>query len=90
MAKKSRMTRSRTQVRNSLRELVIGAIREFSPGSTQRLINSSIELMEAQREFLAERIARLEQVRGRLSQSGRQTSRAVRVRARKRSRSRAA
>ena len=91
MAKKTTVARRRSQVRNSMTDLFLETLKEFSPGSTQRLINSSIELMEAHREFLAERIARLERVRTRISKSSRQIrSRSVPVRIRRGSRAKRA
>jgi hypothetical protein len=82
MAKTRRASGARTQLQSSVTDLFVETLKEFAPGSTQRLINSGIELMEAHREFLAERIARLEKIRARVSSSGRQTTarRAVRVR----------
>jgi hypothetical protein len=67
MAKTRRASSRQVQLQNRVTDLFIETLKEFAPGSTQRLINSSIELMEAQREFLAERIARLEKLRGRVS-----------------------
>jgi hypothetical protein len=88
MAKKSRAT-AVARVESGATDLFIDILKEFAPGSTQRLINSSIEFMEARREFLAERIARLEKVRTRISSARKpQASRAVPVRARRASRAR--
>jgi hypothetical protein len=90
MAKKtasSRVARNRSQLRQNLADLLIETLREFAPRSTQRFINSNIELMEAHREFLAERIARLERARARVSKQTRRTaSRRVPVRRRRASR----
>ena len=80
MAKKKRASGARTQLQSSVTDLFVETLKEFAPGSTQRLINSGIELMEAHREFLAERIARLEKIRARVSSGGKPTARrAVRV-----------
>jgi hypothetical protein len=81
MAKKRRASGARTRLQSNVTELFVETLKEFAPGSTQRLINSGIELMEAHREFLAERIARLEKIRARISSSAPQSARrAVRVR----------
>ena len=84
MAKKRTASGRQARLQNTVTDLFIETLKEFAPGSTQRLINSGIEMMEAHREFLAERIARLEKVRTRVSKSGRRTgSRAVPVRTRR-------
>jgi hypothetical protein len=75
MAKKRRSSGRQAQLQNRVTDLFVETLKEFAPGSTQRLINSSIELMEAHREFLAERIARLERVRSRVSKGGRRAGR---------------
>ena len=87
MAKRKRTVTRQGQLQNRMTDLFIETLKEFAPGSTQRLISSGIELMEAHREFLAERIARLERIRTRVSQGRRRAaSRQVAVQTRRTSR----
>jgi hypothetical protein len=68
MAKKTSQIASKTtQLGQTLAELHIEFLRQFAPRSTEHLINSAVELMEAHRELIAERIARLERARARLA-----------------------
>ena len=72
------LARKHSQLRGDLVELYIEALQKFAPRSTERLINSSIELFEAHREFLAERIERLENAKAKMSKkAGRARSRTV-------------
>jgi hypothetical protein len=74
MAKAKQASTRNVQLENRMTDLFIETLKEFAPGSTRRLINSSIELMEAHRELLAERIARLERIRARIAEPARTRS----------------
>jgi hypothetical protein len=75
MAKKaSRVARKSTLLRQNVSDFYIELLREFAPRSAERLLNSGIELMEAHRELITERIQRLETAKTKIS-SGRQTAR---------------
>lgn len=75
--------RKTTQLREGLADLHIEALKQFAPRSTERLINSGIELLEAHRELLAERIARLQRAKARISsKAGQSATRKVTVRQR--------
>jgi hypothetical protein len=79
----SQVARQSLALRQTLTDLYLEFLREFAPRSTERLINSGIELMEAHRELIAERIARLEEARKKLNAPTRRTaSRKVAVRKR--------
>jgi len=72
MAKKTSQIASKSaQLRQSVADLYIEFLRQFAPRSTERLINSTVELMEAHRELIAERIARLERARTRIAAKSR-------------------
>lgn len=80
----ARVASSSRRVRETLADAYFEALRELAPRSTERLINSSIEMLEAHREFLAERIARLEKAKARVGGRGaRAAARKVRVRRRR-------
>lgn len=81
MAKKSSRARAQgQQLREGMANAYIETLREFAPRSTERLISAGIQLLEAHREFLGERIARLEQAKASIAQSPSRASRTVRVR----------
>ena len=63
----ARIASSSRQFRETLADVYIETLRELAPRSTERLINSGIEMLEARRELLAERIGRLEKAKARLA-----------------------
>jgi hypothetical protein len=67
--KTAQAARKTGQLLESLAELYVETLQEIAPRSTERLINSGIEMLEAHRELLAGRIARLQQAKDRLTKS---------------------
>jgi hypothetical protein len=84
--KPSRIAMQHAQVRQNIADLWIETLRELAPRSTERLLNSGIELLEAHREFLAGRIAHLENAKQQVSKksSRKPAARKVLVRSAKR------
>jgi len=68
------------QLLESLADLYVEALKELAPRSTERLLNSGIEMLEAHRELLAARITRLRDAKAKLSKAGGGGARKVAVR----------
>lgn len=90
MAKKaSRVARKGTQLRQNVADFYIELLREFAPRSVERLLNSGIELMEAHKELITERIQRLETAKTKISSGRRTARRRISVRKRRGTRAKA-
>jgi ubiquinone biosynthesis protein UbiJ len=77
----SNLAKKRMQVRDNLADVVIETWQKVAPRSTERLIAASIQWLEAHREFLAERIERLEKAKAKVAKaSPRRAARKVPVR----------
>ena len=70
MAKKAAKLASRSaQAQEDVIDVWIETVRRLAPRSTKLLLDSGMQLLEAHREFLAERIERLEQARSRIAKT---------------------
>jgi topoisomerase IA-like protein len=76
----SNLMKKQMEVREGLADLWVETLRRVAPRSTKRIIDSSVQLMEAYREFLAERIAKLQKTKASIAKtSTRAASRKVPV-----------
>jgi hypothetical protein len=67
--KTAKLAGRRAQAQENVLDLWIETVQRMAPRSTKLLLDSGMQLLEAHREFLAERIERLERAQSRISKT---------------------
>jgi len=67
--KAAKLAGRRAQAQEDVIDVWIETVRRMAPRSTKLLLDSGMQLLEAHREFLAERIERLERAQARITKS---------------------